>query len=177
MECLVFARQLRHIELPPLPEGRKEPENRNHQLPHRGCPDPQAVAEAIASLRQLCWRVAGVERKGPELRSALADVQRRRSGLEREPLLLAVANQPPDLAMELEEGSRPGLLALHDLRQRLVLAELLIEAAGFRAESRGGHFRTDAPSPQPYWRRHSVQRRDQRISTVAVDQGVGTVPL
>jgi len=40
-----------------------------------------------------------------------------------------------------------------------VLAELLIEAAAFRQESRGGHFRIDAPSPQPFWRCHTVQQK------------------
>jgi len=60
------------------------------------------------------------------------------------------------------------LLAVQDLRQRLVLAELLCEAALFRNESRGGHFREDAPAPQSFWQRHTVQERGRAIATSAI---------
>jgi L-aspartate oxidase len=70
--------------------------------------------------------------------------------------------------LELVGSGREDLLGLQDLRQRLVLAELLIEAARFRQESRGGHFRTDAPAAQPFWRRHSVQEWGKEIRTRAV---------
>jgi L-aspartate oxidase len=67
-----------------------------------------------------------------------------------------------------------GLLRLQqELRQRLVLAELLIEAAAFRQESRGGHFRTDAPAAQPFWRCHTIQSRNQAIHTRPVGQATG----
>jgi L-aspartate oxidase len=46
-----------------------------------------------------------------------------------------------------------------------VLAELMIEAALFRCESRGGHHRYDAPAPQPFWQCHTVQERGRRIRT------------
>jgi L-aspartate oxidase len=42
-----------------------------------------------------------------------------------------------------------------------------MEAALFREESRGGHFRTDAPARQPFWQRHSVQNRGEAIRTSA----------
>jgi L-aspartate oxidase len=58
-----------------------------------------------------------------------------------------------------------------ELRQRLVLAELLIEAAAFRQESRGGHFRTDAPAAQPFWRCHTLQQKHRPIRTGAVGEG------
>jgi succinate dehydrogenase/fumarate reductase flavoprotein subunit len=57
---------------------------------------------------------------------------------------------------------------MQDLRQRLVLAELLCQAALFRDESRGGHFREDAPAPQPFWQRHTVQQRGRAIATSAI---------
>jgi L-aspartate oxidase len=43
-----------------------------------------------------------------------------------------------------------------------------MEAALFRAESRGGHFRDDFPAKQPFWQRHSVQRRGRSISTAPI---------
>ena len=111
------------------------------------------------------------------LNGALGEVRRRRSELEAEPLLRSIHGHAPGQTLQLSAVTAIGSRLLHDLRQRLVLAELLIEAACFRSESRGGHFRTDAPAPQPFWRRHSIQRRNQRIHTEPVDQGLGTGPL
>ena len=132
---------------------------------------PERIQEQISSLRQLCWQAAGVERNGRQLTAALAEVRRRRSALEREPWLAAVHGEPCGRELELANGEGARLRPLHDLRQRLVLAELLIEAAAAREESRGGHFRTDAPAPQPHWQRHSVQRRGAGIRTAPVDLG------
>ena len=177
MECLVFARRMRGIQLSPPDEtmaGRTEP---GRPLELDG-PAPDELAEAIASLRQLCWQVAGVERHGNELQRALAEVRQRRGLVEASPLLASARALAPGERLLLNGTAQKALLGLHDLRQRLVLADLLIEAAGFRAESRGGHYRTDAPAAQPFWRCHSLQRRGGSISTQLVGiQGVGKGPL
>ena len=177
MECLVFARRMRGIQLSPPDEtmaGRTEP---GRPLELDG-PAPEELAEAIASLRQLCWQVAGVERHGSELQRALAEVRQRRGLVEASPLLASARALAPGERLLLNGTAQKALLGLHDLRQRLVLADLLIEAAGFRAESRGGHYRTDAPAAQPFWRCHSLQRRGGSISTQLVGiQGVGKGPL
>ena len=177
MECLVFARRMRGIQLSPPDEtmaGRTEP---GRPLELDG-PAPDELAEAIASLRQLCWQVAGVERHGSELQRALAEVRQRRGLVEASPLLASARALAPGERLLLNGTAQKALLGLHDLRQRLVLADLLIEAAGFRAESRGGHYRTDDPAAQPFWRCHSLQRRGGSISTQLVGiQGVGKGPL
>jgi L-aspartate oxidase len=176
MECLVFARRLRNIRL-----GEafccEAVEGPGLTLADPPLPEPERMQRQIANLRQLCWQVAGVERQGPMLNGALAEVRRRRSELEAEPLLRSIYGQAPGQPLELSAVTTSGSRLLHDLRQRLVLAELVIEAACFRSESRGGHFRTDAPTAQAFWQRHSIQRRGQRIHTGPVDQGLGTVPL
>jgi L-aspartate oxidase len=159
MECLVFARQLQGLRLSPASPtgaGRSAEPCRPLEPPEA---DPTALRRAIIRLRQLCWQVAGVERNGRELLEALGWVRTQRRRLEAEPLLAACQRLVPGEQFQLGRRSL-GLLRLQqELRQRLVLAELLIEAAAFRQESRGGHFRTDAPSPQPFWRCHTVQRR------------------
>jgi L-aspartate oxidase len=176
MECLVFARRIRTIRLnEPVPaDTRKAPVLTLADPP---LPEPERIQREIASLRQLCWQVAGVERQGPMLHAALGEVRRRRHALEAEPLLKILHGHAPGQTLELSRATAGGSRLLHDLRQRLVLAELLMEAASFRCESRGGHFRTDDPAPQPFWRRHSIQLRGQRIYTGPVDQGLGTGPL
>jgi L-aspartate oxidase len=176
MECLVFARRLRHIRLG-APIQRKADGAPALPLADLPLPEPEQIQQQISNLRQLCWQVAGVERQGTVLNAALAGVRRRRRELEAQPLLRSIHGHAPGQTLELSAAMAGGSRLLHDLRQRLVLAELLIEAACFRSESRGGHFRTDVPATQPFWRRHSIQRRGERIHTGPVDQGLGTAPL
>ena len=177
MECLVFARRMRGIQLPPPDETMASRTEPGRPLELEG-PEPVELAEAIASLRQLCWQVAGVERQGSELQRALAEVRQRRRLVEASPLLARARSLTPGERLLVNGTAQKALLGLHDLRQRLVLADLLIEAAGFRAESRGGHYRTDAPAAQLFWRCHSLQRRGASISTQPVGiQGVGKGPL
>jgi L-aspartate oxidase len=84
------------------------------------------------------------------------------------PLLDQVANLPSNAHLPLDGSTGSWLRSVHDLQQRLRLAALLLEAALFRQESRGGHYRLDAPAAQPFWRCHTLQQRGQRIHTEAV---------
>ena len=111
-----------------------------------------------------------MERRGVDLIDALRRVRSERSGHERAPLLRRANGLPPDQEMQLTPDQGRRLLLLQDLRQRLVLAELLMEAAAFRVESRGGHHRTDAPTPQPFWLRHTLQERSRSPFTGPVGQ-------
>jgi L-aspartate oxidase len=166
MECLVFARRLRRIAIgaPQHLTGRAEPLRDAAALAETGAD----TAGAIRELRQLCWSAAGVERSGSHLAEALGRIRRERAELESRPALRLVFGHPPGERLRLRQGDRPLLLATMELWNRLVLAELLIEAARFRQESRGGHFRLDAPAPQPFWQCHSVQQRHRPIRTVSV---------
>lgn len=46
-----------------------------------------------------------------------------------------------------------------ELANMLTLSLIIIQAALSREESRGGHFRTDFPLTEEYWKKHSVQQR------------------
>ncbi|KEF40702.1 MAG: L-aspartate oxidase [Cyanobium sp. CACIAM 14] len=172
MECLVFARRLRRLRLqppPPVPLPTSGPVAALAGQEALAGPDEPSLMAAIGELRRLCWQVAGVERRGVDLEAALRRVRRERSGHERSALLRRAHDLPPGRELPLTPAQSRRLLLLQDLRQRLVLAELLMEAAAFRGESRGGHFRTDAPAPQPFWRRHTVQLRGEPPLTTPVD--------
>ncbi len=170
MECLVFARQLRTLSLPPpgaaLPDPGSTP---TRQLtPGAGAAQGSrtVIAERIEELRHRCWRVAGVERQGASLSEALGAVRPQRRELETDPLLRAALELQPGDQLQLGADPVARLRPLQELRQLLLLADLLMEAALFRQESRGGHYRTDAPAPQPFWRRHSLQRQGEPIGTI-----------
>ncbi len=168
MECLVFARQLRHIQLGPdgtdgalSAPGRK----RSFQAP---LAERSRLSEHIGRLRNLCWQVAGVARQGHSLIEALSEVRCQRRMVESSPGWQHVKLLPSPERLSLSAEQELRFVALQEWRQRLILAELLIEASLFRQESRGGHFRTDAPVAQPFWQCHSCQQQSRSISTVSV---------
>jgi L-aspartate oxidase len=171
MECLVFASQLGSIQLgegPQQPPAAQEPRAMPTPGP-AGTPvrfTPEAVARAHHALRLTCWRVAGVERCRGDLAPALENVRRQRADLEDTPVLAPCLNHAPgSRALALDPGGANALAAAHDLLQRLSVAESLFEAALFRQESRGGHYRLDAPGRAGFWQCHSLQERGQRIRT------------
>ena len=179
MECLVYARQLREIDLPAADPGltaAASAGSAERPWPQMGPGPVEGLQERIGQLRQLCWHVAGVERRPTELRRGLGHCRRQRLELEQLPPLQRAAMQRPGEALQLEAEASAWLRQAHDLQQRLLVTELLLEAALFRQESRGGHFRLDAPAAQPFWRRHSLQRRDQGIGTEPV-AGAAAVPV
>ena len=173
MECLVFARQLRDLDLTPEPAGTastlSEASHQDSWIQAGRAPVPVEVLEQRQQdLRQLCWQVAGVERQPLPLRRALLRIQQQAAELAANTTLQQAEQQASDRRLELDGPATTWLRTAHDLRQRLVLAQLLLEAALFRQESRGGHFRLDAPAAQPFWCRHTLQQRNRRISTEPV---------
>ncbi len=101
-----------------------------------GLADP-AVGEWV---RDVMWDRVGILRDGEglaqaaaELRGACADVARRSHGTPEEVETAAMVQA----------------------------ARLIAAGALCRTESRGGHYRTDYPEPDPAWRRHIVLRRGE----------------
>jgi len=171
MECLVFARQLRTIELAPGRPTAADPEEliTTTKLP---LPPKESLEAQINALRDLCWQVAGVERNAYTLGPALQQLRGQRRQLEASQAWRQLQIVEPGQSVQFEPAAVPALRRLQELQQRLVLTELLIEAALFRTESRGGHHRTDSPHAQPFWQRHTDQQRHLPPSTAAV-QGTG----
>ena len=167
MECLVYARQLREIELGPACTTRGEP-----TVTALSSSEPSSSLETIERhtehLRQLCWQVTGVERDGHALLAGSRTCRQLEGELSGEPLLQALQSLDTGTAIALTENQAQWLGKAHDLQQRATVAALLMESALFRAESRGGHFRVDIPARQPFWRRHSLQRKGLSISTEAL---------
>lgn len=172
MECLVFARRLaRHLtaNLPCEAMAPPPPAVAGPDLAPAGRASDNSYLQALQhGLRQLCWNAAGVERRADLMIRALAQVRQRRQELEQWPQLRQLSRLEPCTGLAVGHESRTGLRAQVDLQHRLVLAELLIGAALFRSESRGGHHRTDAPASQPFWQRHTLQQIGRAIATGAV---------
>ena len=167
MECLVFAHRLKEIELGPVPAALASNKTQPLALDLDGCSSSQLI-DAIEQLRQLCWRRAGVERSAAGLRQAIGKVKADEQHLEQQALLQALLREDPCASRLLAENSRRDLNLLLDLHHRLLTSRLMLEACLFRGESRGGHYRSDAPARLPQWRQHSRQQRQRGIVTRAV---------
>lgn len=167
MECLVFAHRLKEIELGPVPTALGSSATQPLDLDLNGSSSSQLI-DAIEQLRQLCWQRAGVERSAAGLRQALGSVKAHEQQLEQQALLQALLRDDPCAPRLLAESSRRDLNLLLDLHHRLLTSHLMLEACLFRGESRGGHYRSDAPAPLPQWRHHSRQQQQRGIVTRAV---------
>ncbi|KZR88665.1 L-aspartate oxidase [Synechococcus sp. MIT S9509] len=174
MECLVFARQLGTIDLPAVSKHDKEQwslqrdTTSTSQTNARSTISIGELTRSIDQLSEHCWDVAGVNRSRAGMQTLLKLTRRAMSPLEQEVLLCMVNRQSHQQLLELEEPSRQELNLLLDLIHRQRTTALLLEACLFRTESRGGHFRSDAPCPLPQWRRHSRQLRGEEIKTRSV---------
>ena len=172
MECLVFARQLRDIDLGnPLSKTstkERQTEATSDNDHDHGAFSKQALTQSIEWLRSECWRVAGVDRSAHGMQDVLKTLQKATPILEAMTPLKLMQEQDPERSTLLDESRRAELNLMLDLLHRQQSSSLLLEACLFRKESRGGHFRNDTPAPMPQWCRHSRQVKGQAIGTRAV---------
>jgi L-aspartate oxidase len=166
-ECLVMASQLSQLQPEPRGSESAQPSQRS---PLEWAP-PAALegpcGEPIAALRQWSWQAAGVERSGHQLQRARQQCLELSKQLELDRVLAPVLQLEPGQCRSLSSRQEQQLGWLWECRQRLQTTALLLEAANFRKESRGGHYRCDAPATLPYWQHHTLQQRDQPIRSSA----------
>ncbi|MEN8613716.1 L-aspartate oxidase [Dehalogenimonas sp. THU2] len=98
--------------------------------PHKvlSLPDRQEIQE-------LLWHEGGIERNGP--------------GLEAAATKLASWST-------IISGAEPGGRPEYEIGNLIITGRLLVEAALYRTESRGSHYRTDFPETSHRWLRHIV---------------------
>jgi len=121
----------------------------------------------ITALRQWSWQAAGVERSGRQLQGALLQCAQLGEQLKLERVLAPILQLEPGQSRSVSSSQEQQLVRLWECRQRLQTTVLLLQAAHFRQESRGGHFRCDAPATLPYWQHHTLQQRGQPIRSSA----------
>jgi L-aspartate oxidase len=97
------------------------------------------LTESYQLLHNLTDFYLGITRDGPRLTKALDSL-----------------NSLPDSKADYELDP-----AYFELQNMYCLARLMFQAALTRTESRGGHFRSDYPSPNTEWRKHILFHRNQ----------------
>lgn len=98
--------------------------------------EPRYEKPTRAALQDLMWDKAGVSRDEAGLSAARAELTRWERALP-----------------------EPRTTSDHELRNMILIGRLMATAAIERRESRGGHYRSDFPAPDPRWRRHIVLSR------------------
>jgi L-aspartate oxidase len=143
LEGLVFGARAGQAILQDAPAGRASP---SRPATGGGAPDPRELAgrvrsiapgqteAAVGALRRVMWDEVGLVREAEGLRRAVA----------------AVLEQERDLVERWP--TRAGLEA----RNMLYVGRLIAESALRREESRGSHYRSDFPRPEPGRGRHGI---------------------
>lgn len=159
LECLVFGAQLASLELPAtesvtLPPPVALGAGDDTILPET---ELQQIQYWRQELPRLMWRSAGISRDGQTLDQAIHQVERWRQQFAALTVSQALEQLSPTEAMTVPiplSGSQIRLWS--ETRNLLDIGYLLLHSARFRTESRGGHYRSDYPHPDPNWLVHTL---------------------
>ncbi|MDR0342561.1 MAG: fumarate reductase/succinate dehydrogenase flavoprotein subunit [Nocardiopsaceae bacterium] len=106
-------------------------------LERQGGENPYAVH---TELQQTMSDLVGIIRREDEIKTALAELEKLRA-------------RAANVSAEGGKGYNPGWHLALDLRNIMVIAECVAQAALTRQESRGGHTRDDFPAMSSQWRK------------------------
>ncbi len=139
LESLVFGRRI--VQRTEMSAPVHVCHQRNPGAVYYFLPDREPLARVpplnLPNLQSLMWEKAGIIRSGKGLESAAKTLATWQN----------ILPQPSD---------RP----TYELRNLILCARLMTEAALLREESRGAHFRSDFPHASPEWERHIIIRRN-----------------
>jgi L-aspartate oxidase len=170
LECLVFAAQLADLPIAPLAEEfAAETTSPADTTPtHSNDPgfktaltrwsEEQVLIDSIRhALPELVWQQAGIVRNGEGLSAAMTQVQIWRSQFQELAISHVLHELPPAAALSIPMEPAYSSLRLWTETQNLLdIALLILQSANFRTESRGGHYRSDYPNPEPTWQIHTL---------------------
>jgi L-aspartate oxidase len=160
LECIVFGAQLANINLADvkLPSQTPSLATREFSLDEREWQNQQTqLAILREKLPRLVWQSAGICREQSALSVAIATVESWQQDFVSLPLSQFILSLQPnepvsfnfiDIDQQLRLWAETGNL--------LDIAYLILKSAAFRTESRGGHYRSDYPHPNPDWQAHTL---------------------
>lgn len=162
LECLVFGRQLEKVSLT-YPAPKPDPslvESLSPEALRIATADwPQQLA-VIAKIRQdlpsLVWHSAGICREQEVLAPAIAQIKAWHQDFAQLPLSQFLHALRPEQGVVLPSDIRAQLRLWAETANLLNVADLILQSASFRTESRGGHYRQDFPDPNPAWQAHTL---------------------
>lgn len=158
LECLVYGAQLKNIQLseqlPEMPKGKVQPVQAEEDW-------LKLLLHWRTELPQLVWQSAGISREQAGMEGAIAQLTQWQTEFDNLALSQALMLQPGETAQLPDGVSGDRVRLWGEVRNLMALAALILKSATFRTESRGGHYRSDYPKPEPNWLVHTVIQKDQ----------------
>jgi L-aspartate oxidase len=172
LECLVFGAQMHHLglelndvclrkekPLSPPPISPSPPTVDIHFQPMLNWEQQIAVIHQIRQqLPTLVWQSAGICRQQPLLNQAIARIQHWHQEFYTLPISQLLYHLPfgQFLHLNLEDFQQKQLRLWGETQNLLDISTLMLKAAAFRTESRGGHYRQDFPQTSRDWQVHTL---------------------
>ncbi len=155
LECLVFAGQLRHLQLPSWELERKE---KKETLITEELPEEKEFIETLRrDLPILMWQNASISRQEEALSEALIQVEEWREKVKGLKIVRSIEQIEPGRSLLLaSDSSERQLKICQETLNLLDVSYLILKSALFRQESRGGHYRSDFPDTETQWLVHTT---------------------
>ncbi|OKH53072.1 L-aspartate oxidase [Calothrix sp. HK-06] len=157
LECIVFGAQMANIKLEQAKISTIETNTVDFTLSAVQLESCQVYLNDLReNIPRLMWLSAGICREQNLLESAITTVETWQHDFNSLPLSqFLVALRPTECVFNISSVEK--LLPLWaETRNLLDVAYLILKSAAFRTESRGGHYRTDFPSPNTDWELHTL---------------------
>ena len=156
LECIVFAAQLSKIEI-------ASNENLGHDQSvsvtiksFEETQDLEQINLIRKNLSQLMWNSAGISRSQEVLEAALIQVKFWRDQLNNLEIIEHLFNIKPHQTVKLSSKAQKEIRNLVETFNLVEIANLILQSAIFRTESRGGHYRSDYPQTYDNWQVHTL---------------------
>lgn len=161
LECLVYGRQLRHLQLSPAESTAQPSETSSISMINITAAEVAGLQQLRTELPDWVWQGAGISRDGPTLLATSTAITQLKDRFDHLPItqqLLTCLQQPRG---DVSQISLEHLRLWSETRNLLDLAYLILQSAAFRAESRGGHYRQDYPETNAEWQVHTLVQSDR----------------
>lgn len=161
LECIVFGAQMANINLEQVETFTIEPQGIDLKLSAAQLESCQAYLDDLREkIPRLMWQNAGICREQNRLESAITTVEIWKHDFSNLPLSqFIIALRPQQCVFDMYRVEK--LLRLWaETRNLLDVSYLILKSAAFRTESRGGHYRTDFPTPSIDWELHTLVQNE-----------------
>jgi L-aspartate oxidase len=163
LECIVFGAQMANLKLEEVSLATPPSSESVFKLSAREWEAQQAkLADLREQLPRLVWQSAGICREQKSLETGIAQVEIWRKEFAELPLSQFLFNLPAAQIGSFDRDTPHQQLSLWgETRNLLDIADLILQSALFRTESRGGHYRQDYPQTNKEWQAHTLVQADK----------------
>ena len=170
LECVVFAAQLRQLEIETMSVA--ETTSEWQLLASNWETELEQIEYVREHLPTVVWEGAGICRSGEGLDKAIAQVSSWRSQLTNLAISQCILGLRRGKQYQLDSPEAEAQLKLAaETLNLLDIGYLILKSAVFRTESRGGHYRLDYPHTSPEWEVHTLVRSHHFFSSGDLNSG------